>query len=120
MSPRRSSTSSLAIGQHPKLGLGLFVVGFALSVPAANDGEPVVIRAEGQDLNRVGKIAGIQLLFVPLDRAEVEHAIRGLKDNDMLWLVVRHTSIAHGGKSVAGAVLQYEQDCVTAATASSG
>src|SRR4051794_5654562 len=39
MSPRRADSSSLGIGRHPKLGLGLFVVRFGLSVPEANAGE---------------------------------------------------------------------------------
>jgi hypothetical protein len=111
LSPRRTGSSSLAIGRHPKLGLGLFVVSFALSVPKANDGEPVVMLTEGRALNTAGRIVGVQLLFVPLDTADVESSLRELKDNSTLWLRVKHTWIAHGGQGVTAAVAQYGQNC---------
>jgi hypothetical protein len=111
LSPHRTGSSSLAIGRHPKLGLGLFVVSFALAVPNTNNGEPVVILTEGHDLNRVGRIVGTRLLFVPLDNADVESSLQGLKDNGTLWLLLRHTWITHGGQGVAKAVAKYGQDC---------
>jgi hypothetical protein len=118
ISPRRTRSSSLAVGRHPKLGLGLFVVGFALSVPKANTGEPVVIEAEGGDLNRVGRMVGAQLLFVPLDSSDIESSLRSLKDTGLLGLVVRDIWIAHGGQEVTEAVAKYDRDCAHDTTGS--
>jgi hypothetical protein len=67
--------------------------------------------SEGHDLKRIGRIGGTALLFVPLDNADVESSLRDLKDNGTLWLFVRHTWIAHGGRGVAEAVEKYRQDC---------
>jgi len=114
ISPRRTDSSSVAIGRHPTLGVGLFIVNFALSVPNANAGEPVVIQAEGGDLDRVGRIVGVRLLFVPLDSADVARSLRALKDDGLLGLVVRQTWIAHGGEKVAQAVARYSEDCAVA------
>jgi hypothetical protein len=111
MSPRRADSSSLAIGRHPKLGLGLFVVRFGLSVPEANAGEPVVIQAKNGDLNKLGRLAGVRLLFVPLDSSDFEGSLQGLAENGTLWLQVRRSWIAHGGQGIAEAVANYRQDC---------
>jgi hypothetical protein len=111
LSPRRTGSSSLAIGRHPKWGLGLFVVNFALSVPKENNGEPVVILTEGHGLDGMGRVVGTQLLFIPLDNAKLERGLQTLKDDGTLWLMLRHTWIAHGGQGVAEAVLKYRQDC---------
>jgi hypothetical protein len=119
ISPRRRDSSSLAIGRHPELGIGLFIVNFALSVPNANTGEPVVIQAEGGNLDKVGRIVGVRLLFVPLDGADIAGSLRTLKDDGLLGLVVRQTWIAHGGQKVAQAVVRYGEDCAVAGAASS-
>jgi hypothetical protein len=111
LSPRRARSSSLAIGRHPTLGLGLFVVNFALAVPKENDGEPVVILTEGHDLNGIGRVVGTRLLFIPLNNANVERSLQGIKDDGTLWLMLRHSWIAHSGQGVLEAVVKYGQDC---------
>jgi hypothetical protein len=111
ISPRRTDSSSLAIGQHPRLGAGLFVVNFALSVASANTGETVVIQAAGGDLSKSARVAGIGLLFAPLDPIEIERSLRALKDNRLLGLVIRHTWLAHGGGKTAEAIAKYETTC---------
>jgi hypothetical protein len=111
ISPRRADSSSLAIGRHPRLGTGLFVVNFALSVASANTGETVVIQAAGGDLGKSARVAGIGLLFAPLDPAEIERSLRALKDNRLLGLVIRHTWLAHGGGNIAEAIAKYETMC---------
>jgi hypothetical protein len=114
MSPRRPNTSNLAIGRHPGLGIGLFILNFGLSVPNANAGEVVTIQAAGDDLNRTGRIVGARLLFVPLNTTDIDVSLLALKQTGMLGLLVRNTWIAHGGKKVAEAVAQYRQAGCTA------
>ncbi len=113
-SPARNGSSSLAIGQHSKLGLGLFIVGFGLSVANANLGEPVSVQVEGRDLNEKGRLAGVRLLFIPMEKADVEASLGALKDTGSLWLMVRHTWITHSGLGVADAVAKYRHDCASA------
>jgi hypothetical protein len=113
MSPYRKGSSRLAIGRHPALGLGLFAVGFALAVPDAQTGEPVVIQADGRDLAKTGRLAAARLLFVPLAPAEEEAALLELRSTGTLWLMVRRTSIMHGGLAVGAAIAQYATMCVT-------
>lgn len=115
MSPRRLNTSSLAIGRHPRLGTGLFILNFGLSVPRTNTGEIVTIQAAGTDLNRTGRIAGVRLFFVPLDTADIDASLLALKQTGMLGLLVRKTWIAHGGQKVAEAIAQYRQAGCSAA-----
>ncbi len=114
MSPQRKDSSGLAIGRHPKLGSGLFVLNFGLAVPHANLGEPVGIQAGGHDLKGSGRLVGLRLLFVPLDDAAMQDALKALGATGALWLEIRHTSMVHGGRNVAEAVARYRQDCATA------
>jgi hypothetical protein len=109
MSPRRTDSSRLAIGRHPKLGAGLFIVNFRLSVPRANAGEPVTIQAAGGDLNRLGRIVGTQLLFVPLDASDISASLLVLKQAGTLGLLIKRTWIAHGGQKAAEAIALYDQ-----------
>jgi hypothetical protein len=111
ISPRRNGASRLAIGRKPAFGTGLFVVNFALALPTGNVGEPVVVQAGGHELNKTGRAIGPELMFVPLDRAELELCLRELKDTGTLWLMVKRAWIAHGGQSVLAAVGQYSEAC---------
>jgi hypothetical protein len=119
LSPHRNGSSNLAIGRHPRLGLGLFVVSFGLSVSNANTGEPVIVKVDGRDINGIGRIVGVRLLFVPLATPDVESSLSWLKDTAALWVVVRNTWILHSGQGVADAVAKYRQDC-TGSSAKSG
>lgn len=114
LSPRRPNTSNLAIGRHAKSGLGLFLANFGLAVPKGAEGEPVTIRAQGGDLAKAGQVTGIQLLFIPLEAAEVETGLRELTENGALWLMIRRVWIGHAGSKVAQAVAEYRQDCAAA------
>ncbi len=114
LSPHRKDSSRLAIGRHPKIGLGIFVINFGLSVPEANEGERVAIQAAGSEINAVGRLVGVRLLYMPLDRALVDSSLQELKDHGSLWLLIRHGWIAHSGEAVSEAVAKYGEDCAGA------
>lgn len=111
MSPYRKGSSRLEIGRHPTLGLGLFAVGLSLALPGVNGHEPVTIRAAGQELARSGRSAGLKILFVALAPSDVAAALRELADNGALWIVIKQTSIVHGGQAVQAALDLYAQTC---------
>ena len=111
MSPRRKSTSRLAIGRHPTLGMGLFAVSFALALAGEGAVEPVVIRAGGQDLARPGRTVGANLLLVKLDATDIEACLAELREHGVLWLGMRNAWLAHGGRGVDAAVAQYGREC---------
>lgn len=111
MSPYRKGTSRLAIGRNIKLGLGLFAVGFAIALPGAMGKEPVTIEADGQELTKMGHLAGVKLLYVPLVKAEIEASLRELRTTGTLWLVVRHAGIVHGGQGIQAALTLFDTTC---------
>jgi hypothetical protein len=111
MSPRRKSTSRLAIGRHPTLGVGLFAVSFALALAGEGAVEPVVIRASGRELARPGRTVAPNLLLVKLDATEVEACLAELREQGVLWLGIRNAWLAHGGRGVDAAVAQYGREC---------
>ncbi|MDR3535125.1 MAG: hypothetical protein P4L71_01370 [Acetobacteraceae bacterium] len=112
ISPRRSGSSSLAIGRHATLGLGLFLVNFALAEPVGGPGEPVVIRAQDQDLTGTARRVGFRSLFVPLSDASVELSLQELQDAGRLWVMLKHTWVAHDGQGIAAALADYRRTCV--------
>ncbi len=114
MSPYRAEASRLAIGRHPTLGLGLLAVSLRLAVPEGAN-EPVAIQvADGQEIRKAGRLTGANVLFVPLDQADVDASLRALQESGALWLSVRRTWIAHGGHAVPDAIAHYVRACVGA------
>ena len=111
LSPRQKTSSSLAIGWRPKHQPGLFLISFALAVPAANAGEPVLVQAGGHQFEGSGRIIGFRLFFVPIDDVEMQSVLRELGDTGTLWLEVRHTWIAHGGRGLVAALASYSKAC---------
>jgi hypothetical protein len=112
LSPRQRTGSSLAIGWRPKHEPGLFLISFALAMPATDAGEPVVVQAGGHQFEGSGRNIAFKLFFVPIDDAEMKSVLRELGDTGTLWLEVRHTWIAHGGQGLAAALASYRQACV--------
>jgi hypothetical protein len=119
LSPRQKGGSSLAIGWHSTQAFGLFIVSLALAVPTANAGEPVLIQTAAHQISASGRMIGFRLFFVKLDRAEMGSILRELSDTGTLWLKVRHTWIAHGGKGLVAALANYSQTCAAAAAVTS-
>lgn len=117
ISPHRAEGSRLAIGQHPVFGLGLLAVSLRLSLPRGTTDEPVTIQADGQELKKIGRISGTNVVFVALDRAEAEASLQELGAAGTLWLMVRHTWIAHGGRAVQAAIAEYGRVCADAGRA---
>jgi hypothetical protein len=111
LSPRQRTSSSLAIGWRSKHEPGLFLISFALAVPAANVGEPVLVQAGGHQFEGSGRIIGFRLFFVPIDDVEMQSVLRELSDTGTLWLEVRHTWIAHGGRGLMAALASYSKAC---------
>jgi hypothetical protein len=111
LSPRERTGSSLAIGWRPKHQPGLFLVSFALAMPATDAGEPVVVQAGGHQFAGSGRNIGFNLFFVPIDDAEMKSVLRELGDTGTLWLEVRHTWIAHGGRGLVAALASYRRAC---------
>jgi hypothetical protein len=118
LSPRQPGGTSLAVGWRSKQQRGLFLIGLALAVPRANNGEPVLIQVAGHEIAASGRMVGIKLFFVPLGPAEMESILQELRDDGTLWLKVRHTWIAHGGLGLMPAVSIYSQTCAAADTTS--
>jgi hypothetical protein len=111
ISPRRPGSSGLAIGRHATLGLGLFMVRFPLAVVSATTTEPVVVQIAGHEVDKSGRMPDFGLFFVPLGAAEVEATLHELRDTGMLWLKMRRTWIAHGGRALPAALAEYEKTC---------
>lgn len=113
ISPRRSGSSSLAIGRNTKLGLGLFLVNLPLAVPVGGAKEPVVIRTEDTKVIGAGQVVGRGTLFVPLDDAKADLSLQELRDTGTLWVMLRHTWIAHDGHGIVAALAEYARTCTT-------
>jgi hypothetical protein len=118
LSPRRRSGTGLAIGWRSNQEFGLFIVNFALAVPAANAGERVLIQAGRDELNGSGRMIGFGLFFVPLKNTEMAEMLRQLENTGTLWLKVRDTWIAHGGQGLPAALATYSQTCAAGAVTS--
>jgi hypothetical protein len=113
MSPRRKGSSRLAIGRHPTLGLALFAVDFPMATQIADGREKLVLRVAGEDMTRVARPAGKNLLVGTLDPADVEAALTELQENGTLWLELRQTWVTHGGRKLPEAIAQYRHDCAS-------
>ena len=112
LSPYRKGSSRLAIGRHPVLGLGLFIVGLGLSLSDTSVAEPVLVQdGRGGGSMRPGRAAGNMLLFVAMDAADLGRILDELDTSDMLWVVVRHAAIAHGGGKAGAAIAEYRRNC---------
>jgi hypothetical protein len=116
LSPQQKSNSGLAIGWRQKHEPGLFLISFALAVPTANLGEPVVVQAGGHQFEDSGRNIGFKLFFVPIDDTEMSSVLQELSDTGTLWLEVRHTWIAHGGRGLPAALASYRSTCAAGAT----
>jgi hypothetical protein len=112
LSPRPKSSSGLAIGWNSKHEPGLFLISFALAVPTAGVGEPVLVQADGHQFKGSGRMIGFMLFFVPLDDIEMKSVLQELGDTGTLWLKVKHTWIAHGGLGLWAALASYSKGCV--------
>ncbi len=115
MSPRRARSSRLALGRHPTLGLGLFVVDFGLAILGPDGREPVTVHAGQRDIGKTATMAANKLLFIPLDAGELAADLETLRATGTLWLVVRGAWLSHGGLGVAAAVDEYGRVCGAAA-----
>lgn len=111
MSPFRKGTSRLAIGSHFKFGFGLYAVGFAMALPVADPTATVLVRAEGQDVRKIGRMVATGLFFIPLSQAEAVVNLRELREVGVLWLLIRESWLAHYGQTTAAAVDSYERHC---------
>lgn len=111
MSPRRKASSRLALGRHPVLGGGLFVVGFALSMAGQDAQEPIGIETSPALIRR-GRMAATGVLFVALGAPELAASAATLREADVLWVMVRGTGIAHRGKGLVAAINGYGTACV--------
>jgi hypothetical protein len=118
LSPRQRNNTSLAIGWRSNQESGLFIVNFALAVPAANAGERVLIQAGRDELNGSGRMIGFGLFFVPLKHTEMQGVLRELEKTGTLWLKVRETWIAHGGQGLPAALATYSRTCAAGAVTS--
>lgn len=114
ISARRKSSSSLALGRHPKYGFGLFAVNLALALPKSDPRQPVVVQANDQQFEKAGRMVDLGLLFVPLERAETATDLQEIQDKGTLWISVRGTWIGHGGLGAKAAVEEYGKTCVPA------
>lgn len=117
ISPYRKDSSRLAIGRHPKLGLGLF----AVSLPLArkpNSQEPVIVQIDGQGISLPGKVILGNLLFIAMTDEKVEAGLRELQSTGALWLAVHGTWIMHGGRATASAITDYRKTCAIVDSAS--
>jgi hypothetical protein len=111
LSPRQRNDSGLAIGWRAKHEPGLFLVSFAMAVPTTNVKEPVLVQADGHQFEGSGRMIGFRVFFVPIDDDEMKSVLRELGDTGTLWLKVRHTWIAHGGRGLVGALASYRKAC---------
>jgi hypothetical protein len=116
LSPQQKTNSSLAIGWRRKDEPGLFLISFALAVPVTNLGEPVLVQAGGHQFEGAGRNIGFRLFFVPIDDTEMSSVLKELGDTGTLWLEVRHTWIAHGGRGLLAALATYRTACAAGAT----
>ena len=114
LSPRRLNSSSMAIGQHPKFGRGVFLVSFGLAVQQSSTGEAVVVRTQGHELAKSGRLVGSRLLFVSLDDTEIDSILHELGTSGALWLMIHRTWISHGGAGIAAAIAKYPTECAEA------
>jgi hypothetical protein len=116
LSPQQKANSSLAIGWRRRDQPGLFLISFALAVPMGNVGEPVLIQTGGHQFEAAGQNIGFRLFFVPIDDTEMSSVLKELGDTGTLWLEVRHTWIAHGGRGLLAALASYRTACAPGAT----
>jgi len=73
----------------------------------------MVINIGDEQLEKAGSMTANNLLFAPLNDAEVQQSLQGLRETSTLWLKLRGTWIAHGGLGAAEAVARYGQTCAT-------
>ena len=111
LSAYRKGSSRLAVGRHPVLGSGLFVVGLGLSLSDMSAAEPVLVEEGRGGSTRPGRVAASMLLFVAMDATEVKRVLDELDASGMLWIVVRHAAIAHGGEKARAAIAEYRRVC---------
>ena len=111
MSPYRRGASRLAVGSHAKFGFGLYAVGYALAVSVSDPTVPVVLRAAGQEVGKVGRMVASSLLFVPLSKAEASAILGELRAAGLMWLSIKDTWVSHAGLAAASAADAYAKDC---------
>ncbi len=112
VAPRGVGTHVVIIGQHRDYGTGIALVGFALSVSAAKEPEPVTIFAGGRELPRIGRPVAPGVLFVVLEPQEINLVLREIWYAGVIWVKLRGTSVAQGGGGAKQAVTSYGHICV--------
>jgi hypothetical protein len=111
LSPQRDKASHLALGWHPTLGLGLFMVNFALALPSRDLSEPMRIEADGLTISKTAHLVGNRLLFAALAPAEADSVIAALREQGLLWEMVRQTRMSHGGLALPAALDEFATTC---------
>ena len=116
LSPVRDGSSHLAIGRHPTLGEGVFVVDFPLASAGPDSPEPVLVAMGGREIPKVGRMIANKLLFIRLDPAEAAIGPHELEESGALWLQVRNSWLCHAGRMVGEAVTTFRKTCADAAS----
>lgn len=111
ISPWRYQTSRLALGLHPKLGLGLYAVGFAMAVPSKSRSVPVIIRTEVGEVGKVGTLVSPDFFFVPLTLDELSADLTEISRSGALWVSIQDTWISHAGRSDSDTADSYRKKC---------
>ncbi len=111
MSPNSKADSRIAIGRHPTLGSGIFVIDLGLAVSRSDNHETVEVMVDGAPRAKDGQVVVAKLLFVPLAPAELDSQLRELQATGVIWLQVRGAWLGHAGHRLAEAVAVYGKDC---------
>ena len=111
LSPARSGGVRIALGQHVTYGVGLFLIGLALSAAPDDPGEAITLAAGGRQLALKGRIVARDVVFVPLSRSDLDLALREIWYAGTLWVTVRQTELSQGGHGPKDAVEAYSREC---------
>lgn len=111
MSPVNKTSSRIAIGRHPTLGAGMFVIDLGLAVSRADNSEPVVFLVAGERHQKTGRMVANRLLFIPLTPPDIEAEFEELKENGVIWLEIRQAFLGHGGREARETVAAYGETC---------
>lgn len=111
MSPLNKTSSRLAIGRHPALGAGMFVIDLALAVSRSDNSEPVVFLVAGERHEKTGRMVANRLLFIPLTPPDLDAEFAELKENGVIWLEIRQAFLGHGGRETRETVAAYGEAC---------
>jgi hypothetical protein len=111
VAPREAGGENIVIGQHRDYGLGMALVGLGLSQAPTSQGEPVTISAGGRDLPRRARLVAQGVMFIALDAQDMSVALREIWVAGTLWMTLRDTSFAQGGRNAQKALESYSRIC---------